>query len=73
MEQRHVIYNRQLEEVARQEAAGAILVIRPAASIPVSRTEKDPRKLQTAYEIGRSAAEGKLPEIERFLSVSGTC
>ena len=70
MEQRHVMYNQELEEVARQEAAGSILVIRPAAPIPVSRTEKDPRKLQAAYEMGRTAAEEKLPEIERFLSVS---
>ena len=70
MEQRHVMYNQELDEVARQEAAGSILVIRPAAPIPVSRTEKDPRKLQIAYEMGRTAAEEKLPEVEHFLAIS---
>ena len=68
MEIRHEMYNSTLEYIARQEAAGNILVIRPAESLPVSRVEKNPERLQAAYDIGRATATAQLEAIRQFLS-----
>ena len=68
MEIRHEMYNSTLEYIARQEAAGNILVIRPAEALPVSRVEKNPERLQAAYDIGRATATAQLESIRQFLS-----
>ena len=68
MEIRHEMYNSTLEYIARQEAAGNILVIRPAEPLPVSRVEKNPERLQAAYNIGRATATAQLESIHQFLS-----
>lgn len=68
MEIRHEMYNSTLEYIARQEAAGNILVIRPAEALPVSRVEKNPVRLQAAYNIGRATATAQLEAIRQFLS-----
>lgn len=68
MAQRHDMYNSTLEYIARQEAAGNILVIRPEHPLPVSRVEKNPQKLQEAYDIGRRTAAGQLERIRQFLA-----
>lgn len=68
MEIRHEMYNSTLEYIARQEAAGNILVIRPAEPLPVSRVEKNPERLQAAYDIGRATATAQLEAIRQFLS-----
>ena len=65
---RHQQYNASLDLIARQEAAGELLVIRPLEKLPIGRTEKDPDKLRQVYEIGRSAAKQRLSEILRYLS-----
>ena len=68
MAQRHDMYNSTLEYIARQEAAGNILVIRPEHPLPVSRVEKNPQKLQEAYSIGRRTAAGQMERIRQFLA-----
>ena len=68
METRHRMYNDTLEYIAQQEAAGNILVIRPAAPLPVSRVEKNPERLQAAYDIGRATAAAQLEAIRHFLT-----
>lgn len=68
METRHRMYNDTLEYVAQQEAVGNILVIRPAAPLPVSRVEKNPERLQAAYDIGRATAAAQLEAIRHFLT-----
>ena len=68
MAQRHDMYNSTLEYIARQEAAGNILVIRPEHPLPVSRVEKNPQKLQEAYDIGRRTAAGQMECIRQFLA-----
>lgn len=65
---RHNQYNAALEYIARKEAKGELLVIRPMEKLPIGRTEKDPDKLRQVYEIGRSAAERRIPEILAYLS-----
>ena len=68
METRHRMYNDTLEYITQQEAAGNILVIRPAAALPVSRVEKNPERLQAAYDIGRATAAAQLEAIRHFLT-----
>ena len=67
MTTRHTQYNASLDYIARKEAAGQLLVIRPGEKLPISRTEKDPEKLRQIYEIGRRTAEARMAEIRAFL------
>ena len=64
---RHETYNATLDHISQQEAAGTLLVIRPSEALPISRTEKDPRKLRQVYEIGRRTAEARMEEIRNYL------
>lgn len=64
---RHAQYNASLDYIARKEAAGELLVIRPPEKLPISRTEKDPDKLRMVYEIGRNTAEARISEIQAYL------
>ena len=64
---RHEQYNASLHYIARKEAAGEMLVIRPAEKLPINRTEKDPQKLKAVYEIGRQTALDQLADILLFL------
>ena len=68
MENRHLMYNRQADQVAEKEASGEILVLRPKEKLPVGRIEKNPDKLQAAYDLGREAALERLAEIKTFLA-----
>lgn len=70
MENRHSQYNNTLAYISQKERAGKLLVIRPEASLPVSRTEKDPDKLRQTYEMGRQAALERIDEIRQFLTES---
>ncbi|MBQ2379683.1 MAG: patatin family protein [Akkermansia sp.] len=67
MEQRHLKYNDTLRYIEEREKSGEILVIRPDAPLPVGRVEKNPDKLQQAYEIGRQMAYRRLAEVKAFL------
>ena len=67
---RHEQYNATLDHIAHREAAGELLVIRPAEKLPIGRTEKDPGKLRQVYEIGRQTAEARIVEIQKYLEGS---
>ncbi len=67
MKNRHLVYNKTLEYIEEQEAAGKILVIRPEKKLPVGRIERDPAKLRAAYQMGRKTAEKRLCEIREYL------
>lgn len=64
---RHIMYNEELAYVKQQEELGNLFVLRPEKPLPVSRVEKDPEKLQQAYEIGRQTAVEKLAALQAFL------
>ena len=64
---RHKIYARQMEEVARREASGEALVIRPPEPLRIGRTEKDPGELERVYRIGRREASAALDKVKDFL------
>ena len=67
MERRHLVYNGQMEEIDEKERRGEILVLRPQASLGISRTERDSAELERVYQLGRAEAKGKLLRIRRFL------
>lgn len=63
IEGRHRLYNETLSYISQMERAGKLFVIRPESALPVSRVEKDPKKLRAAYELGRMAL---LPRVEKL-------
>lgn len=67
MERRHLMYNRELDEIKRMEDAGEIYVIRPSRLIKISRTESHPEKIRQMYELGRGDGTGVLRDIAEFL------
>ena len=68
MEVRHIMYNRQLEHVRREEKEGKALVIRPKDNLNIGKAEKNPEELERVYQLGREAAEERLDEIKSWLS-----
>ncbi len=64
---RHVRYNRQMEEIKERENSGSAFVIRPPEDLKISRTEKDPDKLERVYQTGRIEAEKRLSDLRAFL------
>lgn len=70
MANRHIVYNDTLAYIEEKEQGGELFVIRPEQELPVSRVEKDPKKLKEAYEIGRRTAEKHLTGISEFLEIS---
>lgn len=67
MKERHEMYNRELDFLARKEAAGEAFVIRPPHKLEISRTESDPEKLKAVYRIGRETMEGQLDAMRAYL------
>ncbi|MBQ7301002.1 MAG: patatin family protein [Clostridia bacterium] len=70
LEQRHIGYNRTLDEIAAAEQTGDVLVLRPSRDLHLGRIEKDPDKLREMYNLGRSDAEAKLAQIRAFIAKS---
>ena len=67
METRHEQYNASLAYIARKEAAGELLVIRPQEKLLIGRTDRDPEKMRRVHEIGRQTALARLEEIQGYL------
>ena len=65
---RHEMYNRQMDEIDRREAAGEALVIRPPQALKIGHTEKNPEELERVYRIGVREAEKRIGEIRKFLA-----
>lgn len=68
LEIRHIRYNESLEELAKQEKEGKILVIRPSKPIQIGRLEKDPVKLTNLYKEGYHDAKMMYQDILCYLN-----
>ena len=66
MDNRHKMYNQQLEYVRQAEQEGRCLVIRPDTAIPIGHISHDPEEMQRVYEMGRASGEKHLEDICRF-------
>lgn len=65
---RHELYNRQTERLKELEDAGKLFVIRPTEPIDISRTEKNPDKLQAVYDLGVKDAKACEKQLVEFLN-----
>ena len=66
LDERHLMYNRELAYVAKAEAEGRCLVIRPDGPIPIGHVSHDPDKMQRVYDMGRAEGERRIADIKRF-------
>ena len=60
-------YNERLKQIERLEKDGRIFVIRPSETIAVSRLEKNPTKIQAAYDLGCQDAQALWPSLDCYL------
>lgn len=67
LQQRHLLYNRQQEEVQAAVAKGQAIVIQPPAALPIGHFTTDPEAIKRTYQIGRQAALHALPQIQEYL------
>lgn len=67
---RHLVYNRELDEISRLEREGEILVIRPSRRIKISRTERRPERIEQMYRLGREDAMKAFSGIKAFIGAS---
>ncbi len=67
MEDRHLRYNAQREEIFQKEKEGKAYVLAPSEKLPVGRIEKDPEKLCAAHRMGYEMAKQQMDAILKFL------
>lgn len=66
LDQRHLMYNRQLDYVSEAEREGRCLVIRPKESLPIGHISHNPNEMQRVYDMGREEGERRIADIIRF-------
>ena len=67
---RHIGYNRTLDELSELSEKGEVFIIRPSKFIPVSRTEKDVRVLNKMYKLGYNDAKDCFDRLLKFAETS---
>lgn len=68
LEQRHIMYNNQLEYVRQEEKKPNTLVLRPETVLTIGHLSHNPDDMQATYEHGRKVATKHLEEIKAFFS-----
>lgn len=68
MEERYIMYNRQLEYIEQAELKGRCLVLRPEEKIPIGHISHNPKEMRKVYEMGRNVGLKYLDRISAFLS-----
>lgn len=66
---RYITYNKEMDEIDDRESKCISLVIRPPKALDISKTERNPKKIQATYDLGRSEALKRLDEIKKFLGI----
>ena len=66
LDERHLMYNCQLDYVAEAERLGRCLVIRPDDNIPIGHLSHDAQQMQYVYELGRAVGERYIDRIKEF-------
>ncbi|MBR1547644.1 MAG: patatin family protein [Prevotella sp.] len=66
LDERHLMYNRQLDYVAEAEREGRCLVIRPDETIPIGHVCHDPSQMDRVYQLGRQAGLRHIGAIKQF-------
>lgn len=68
MENRHIFYNRTMDEIGRLEAEGKIFVIRPKEPVKIGRIEKDKELLHKWYQTGYDDAKNAYDKMMDFIN-----
>ena len=63
----HNVYNESIDKLCELEQSGKVFIIRPSEPITISRTERNPDRLKSVYELGRKDMEMYLEGLEEFL------
>lgn len=66
IDERHTMYNKQLEYVAQAELEGRCLVIRPDEKIPIGHISHDAQQMHKVYELGRQVGERYINKIKEY-------
>ena len=66
MDNRHIMYNKELSYVYQAESTGRALVIRPEAPLPIGYISHNPDEMQRVYEIGRTTGMKYIERIKAF-------
>ena len=69
MDERHLMYNNELEYVAQAEQEGRCLVIRPDGKIPIGHISHAPDEMHHVYELGRQVGERYIDRIKEFYAL----
>ena len=67
LRKRHIVYNHTLERILELEKEGSVFVIRPEASLPASRMEKDPENVQRAYDMGYADGQRRIEQLLKWM------
>ena len=68
LEQRHVMYNEELEYVRAEEKKPGTLVLRPKGKLTIGHISHDPSEMQATYDQGREVALENLKKIKVFFA-----
>ncbi len=66
-ENRHNVYNAQLDYLEEEERKGNVIIIRPSEKPEAGRTERNREKIIRTYELGRRDAEKLLEKVKKFI------
>lgn len=66
---RYTSYNKEMDDIDYREMEGLSIVIRPPMKLKISKTERNPKKIQKVYDLGRSEGLKRLEEIKKFLGI----
>ncbi len=66
LDERHIMYNKELDYVAQAEREGRCLVIRPEGKIPIGHISHDPKEMRHVYELGRQVGLRYIDLIKDF-------
>lgn len=66
LDQRHIMYNRQLDYVRQAEQEGRCIVIRPDDKLPIGHISHDPEQMQRVYEQGRDMGFRNIERLKEF-------
>ncbi len=67
MANRHILYNKETDEIKEKEKQNKFFVISPKESLGIRRTENNPMELERVYQLGRAEAKEKLEDVKNFL------
>lgn len=66
LDERHIMYNRQLEYIKKAEAEHRCMVIRPNTIIPIGHISHSPEQMRKVYEMGREAGIKNIKQIKDY-------